>query len=324
MPWLRPGWAEAWWEAWGAGDLELHVLRDGGRLAALLPLARHRGALTGIANWHTPSFGILARDADAAAELARAVVARRPRRVALAFLLPERRGLAEVRDAAAAAGYRLIVRTVERSPHVDTRTGWEAYERSLGRKLLSELRRRRRRLEERGELRLEVLDGTDRLAELLEEGFGVEAAAWKGARGTAIASDPPTRRFYERIAGWFAGRGALRLAFLRLDERALAFDFAVEEDGVHYLLKTGYEPEFRNFAPGMLLRHEMIRRAFEDGLASYEFLGADEPWKLEWASTFRDLKVLQAFSPRPTGSVDWLAWAAGRPAAKRVLTLARR
>lgn len=302
----------------------MHVLRNEGRPAAILPLARRGGALAGTANWHTPSFGILAADRAAAAELAGAVLAARPRRLALPFLLPDQPGLPEVLEAAGAAGFRLIVRTLERSPYVATAPGWEAYERTLGRKLLGEVRRRRRRLEELGDLRVEVHDGGERLAELLEEGLRVEAAAWKGARGTAIASDPATRGFYEAVARWLAGRGSLRLAFLRLDGRALAFDLAAEEGGRHYLLKTGYEPELRRFGPGMLLRHEMLRRSFDAGVESYEFLGADEPWKLEWASTFRELKLLQAFRPSPAGAADWAAWALGRPVARRALALARR
>ena len=169
-----------------------------------------------------------------------------------------------------------------------------------------------------------MLDGSDRLDQLLEEGFAVEAAGWKGARASAMVSRPETAEFYRRVAAWAADRGWLRLAFLRLDGQAFAFDFAVEEGDVHYLLKTGFDPAFGRFAPGMILRYEMLARAFSNGLRSYEFLGADEPWKLEWTQTTRPRGLFQAFAPSLRGQLEWAAFAWGRPAAKRVLALVRR
>jgi CelD/BcsL family acetyltransferase involved in cellulose biosynthesis len=121
------------------------------------------------------------------------------------------------------------------------------------------------------------------------------------------------------VAEWASQRGYLRLAFLRLDEHPLAFDYCVESDGVHYLLKTGYDPSYRAFAPGMLMRHEMLARAFSIGLSRYEFLGGDEPWKLVWAEGARDMCLAQAFAPSASGAVDRAAFSLGRPAIKRVL-----
>jgi CelD/BcsL family acetyltransferase involved in cellulose biosynthesis len=243
----------------------------------------------------------------------------RPRRIALSWLDEAKPGFAECSQLARERGYRLIIRTIERSPYVDTRGDWESYEAGRSQKLLRELRRRRRRLESRGELTFEVSGGEENLEELLAEGFRIEASGWKGERGLAIDSRPVTRSFYGEIARWAAGRGVLRLAFLRLDGQPFAFDYAIEEDGFHYLLKTGYDPSFRAEAPGQLLRYLMIQRAFAEGLEAYEFLGTDEPWKLEWTDKVRERRALQAFAPTPAGRVDWAAFAFGRPLAKRVL-----
>lgn len=320
-PWLRPGWIAAWREAFGRGRLELLTVRRDGRLAAVLPLERRVGALGSTSNWHTPSFGLLGEDDDAVAALARALFARPGRRVALAFVRADDSALGACHVAAADAHYRVIERTLERSPYVRIRGSWAEYLARRDGKLRRELRRRRRRLVELGEVALEVADGSERLDELLEEGFRVEAAAWKGERGTAIASAAETRGFYRNVARWTAARGLLRLAFLRLDGRAVAFDYCVEDAGVHYLLKTGYDPAYRAFAPGMLMREEMLARAFATGLTRYEFLGTNEPWKLEWAEEWRALTLLQAFAPSAPGMVDWAAWTVGRPLAKRALAL---
>jgi CelD/BcsL family acetyltransferase involved in cellulose biosynthesis len=318
-PWLRPGWIRAWRRAFGRGKLELLTVRRDGRLVGVLALERRLGALRSASNWHTPAFGALTADDAALRELVGALLAGGGRRVALAFLAADDPVVATCCAAAAAAAFRLIVRLLERSPYVVVDGDWAAYEARRDTKLLRELRRRRRRLDEQGRLALEVGDGSDRLDELLDEGFRVEAAGWKGERGSAVASDAATRCFYGDVARWAAERGWLRLAFLRLDGRPLAFDYCLEQGGVHYLLKTGYDPAYRAFGPGMLIRHEMLERAFASELSRYEFLGDEEPWKLDWTERSRERVLLQAFAPSAPGLVDWAAFAYGRPLAKRAL-----
>jgi CelD/BcsL family acetyltransferase involved in cellulose biosynthesis len=323
VPWARPGWFRAWYDAFAPGEAQVITLRRGSALVGVVPLTSRRGVVRAASNWHTPEFRLIA-DSDALEQLAGAVMARRPHRIALQFVDSDEAGTRACRAAAEDAGYSIQVRTLERSPYIETGGDWDAYTRGRNGKLLRELGRRRRRLEAEGRFAFEVHDGSERLEELLEEGFRVEAAGWKAAAGSAIASQPATRRFYSEIGRWAAARDWLRLAFLRLDSRPFAFDFGLQHDGVHYLLKTGYDPAYGRFAPGMLLRREMIARAFDEGLRSYEFLGADEPWKLEWTNTVRERVLFQAFAPTLRGRLERRAFAYGRPLAKRALALAGR
>jgi len=321
-PWLRPGWVAAWWRAFGQGRLEVLAVRKDGRLAAVLPLYRRFWALHSATNWHTPQFGLLAEDEGATRELTRALFARRRRRINVGFLDGD--DLRVCSTAATAAGYRPFVRPIQRSPYVPIAGTWAEYKQRLSAKRLSEIRRRRRLLEGAGQLSLQIVDGSERLAEFLEEGLGVEAAGWKGEAGSAIISRPQTRQFYSEVAYWGAARGVLRLAFLRLDGRPLAFDYCLEEGNIHYLVKTGYDPAYRALGPGLILRYEMLARAFDAGLASYEFLGTDQPWKLEWADQFRELVLLRTFGPTPSGVLEWAAFAYGRPLAKRILKVVKK
>jgi CelD/BcsL family acetyltransferase involved in cellulose biosynthesis len=214
---------------------------------------------------------------------------------------------------------------VQAAPYITIDGDWDAYEGGLRRKFRSELRRRRRRLEEEGRLTLEISDGTERLVELLEEGFSVEGAGWKGDYGTSIASRPETRRFYSDVARWAAGRGWLRLAFLRLDGRALAFDYCLEYDDTHYLLKTGYDPAYRKFAPGMIIRHRMLERAFHEGITTYDFLGmgSDFAWKREWADAQQERLFMHMFAPTAPGVLDRAVFVLDRSAMAQAKRLAR-
>lgn len=322
-PFLRPGWVTAWCDAFAPGTLHVISLRANGRLRAVVPLIREGPVLSAPANAHTPEFSFLSENESDALELSEALFRLAPTRVDLSYVNAMERTDAAFSAGARQAGYRLIRKSLERSPYVPIEGDWETYERQLGARRRSDLRRRRRRLEEQAPVSVDVMDAAPNLDRVLEEGFRVEAAGWKGTRQTAIASSAHTRRFYTDVARWAADRGWLRLAFLRCGENALAFDYCLELDGVHYLVKTGYDPAYREFAPGMILRYEMLRRAFLIGLAHYEFLGDDEPWKLEWATDCRERLRVQAFAPSVPGLARWMWLAHGRPVAARARRLLR-
>jgi CelD/BcsL family acetyltransferase involved in cellulose biosynthesis len=211
------------------------------------------------------------------------------------------------------------------APYVAIDGDWDAYEAKLRRKFRSEIRRRRRRLEERGRLTLDVSDGKEKLDELLEEGFRVEGLGWKDAYGTSINSRPTARRFYTEVAHWASERGWLRLAFLRLDGRVLAFDYCLEYNKVHYLLKTGYDPAYGKFGPGMIIRHMMLARAFSERLNTYNFLGvgSDDVWKREWTNSHQERLFLRMFAPTLSGSLDQATFICGRAALEGFKSIAR-
>jgi CelD/BcsL family acetyltransferase involved in cellulose biosynthesis len=326
-PFQRPGWMRAWWEAFGSGRLEIVTLRDGpgGPLVALIALHQRLGRSLSASNWHTPEFGMVAADQDAAAALAATLFERRPFELSLAFVDGSAPELEPYRAAATAARYRVLERTLERSPYVTTTGTWEAFARErLSRNRRSQLGRARRRLEREGKVELELADGSERLEELLTEAFRVEASGWKAAEGTAIASRPETLRFYQEIARWAAGQGWLRIAFLRLDGRALATMLLLETGGVLYYLKGGYDPVFERFSPGVVLLGSVIEHAFGSGIERVELLGGDERYKLAFTSDVQDKRRFQAFAPTPLGLLSRSAFSYGRPVARRALDIARR
>ena len=317
-PFLWAGWVSAWWQAFGRGRLQILAAYEDGRLIGVLPLLRARGALSSTTNYHTPLFGFLTSNKRATEHLAATLFAQKAPCINLAFLPSTDHGVSVTSAAASAARYRLLTETKQVAPYVDTRGSWEDYESRLRRKFRSELRRRQRRLEEQGDLTLEVRDGTDKLGQLLDEGFRIEGSGWKGAQGTSIISHPTTRDFYTQVARWAAERGWLRLAFLRLNGKALAFDFCLEYNGTHFLLKTGYDPAYNKFAPGMIVRYLMLSRAFSTGISTYDFLGADYGWKREWASVQQEQVSLHMFAPTVLGSFYRTGLVYGRPVARRV------
>jgi CelD/BcsL family acetyltransferase involved in cellulose biosynthesis len=322
-PFLRPAWFELFQRAFGDAGTTLLTVRRRGRLVGVAPVAEHGSAVAALANDHTPLFELLAEDDEAAAALADGMLAARPARVTVDYVDADGASVRTLVEAARARGYLVAVREWERPPYVDVHGSWESYEQGLDAKLRRDLARRRRRLEEAGVVEIEVSDGTGDLAGLLDEGFALEPSGWKDARGTAIRSHPSTLAFYTGLARWAADRGSLRLSFLRLDGRPLAFQLALEDGGRYYFVKGGYDPDATRFAPAKLLIQAVLARAFATGLQRFEFLGPPEPFKLEWASGCHDLKRLQLYARTPTGLTGWAATVYGRPLARRARVAAR-
>ena len=308
IPFARHDWLCAWWRAFGAGVLEVVVARRHGRLVGVLPLWRRSQILPGLrtlrslTNPETPEYAPLAEDREVAAALADVAFRRPSRRVVLEYLDAGSPHLEPLEAAARARGYAPHTRTLLRPPYVDIDGGWDAFLQTLDSKFVRDLRRRRRRLDELGVVTVDVSQGETRMRELLEEGFALEPSGWKGE--TAIVARPAVRAFYSEVATAAARRGSLRIAFLRIGPRAIAFQLGLEDGRVHYFLKGGYDPSFARFAPGRLLAHAMLERAFVRRLRRFEFLGADEDWKLSWTAKTHDRVVFSAVAPTLAGRAE--------------------
>ncbi|MGZ4231439.1 MAG: GNAT family N-acetyltransferase [Solirubrobacteraceae bacterium] len=317
-PFLRPGWVSAWWRAFGSGRLEILTAGSDGQLDAVLPVVHRHGGIHAPSNWHTPQYGLL--EADGAGSRLVAQLFDSSPQVSLGFLSSLTGEVQQLHQAAHAHGYTTLVRPLEHSTLVRLDGDWEAYDNSLSTSLRRDLRRCRRRLDEHGRVWLDVHDDVSRLGEALE----LERLGWKEQAGTAIASRPETQQFYTEIAHWAAERGWLRLIFLRLDDRAVAFQFALEDGGAHLGLKTGFDPQFRAMSPGRLIVYASLERAFSIGLERFEFMGKADPYKLRFANDAYDRLLFQAFSHRPAGRVLHAAFAYGRPLAKRAQAQAQK
>jgi CelD/BcsL family acetyltransferase involved in cellulose biosynthesis len=286
----------------------------------VLPIVRRGATVSSPTNWHTPQFGLLAADRPAGDSVVGQLFARRAQQFSLGFLGSREPDLELLMTAAEEARYRFTVRTLERQPLVRVQGPWATYERSLSRNLRRDVGRCRRRLGELGTVSVDVRQDPG----ALEEAFAVEAAGWKGTAGTAIASRPQTQAFYTDVAEWAAGRGSLRLIFLRVDGRAIAFHLALEEGGTYFPLKGGFDPAFRRHSPGKLIIHATLERAFAVGLQRYEFLGAVDDYKQRWANDVHDRLLFQAFSFTAPGMIRRAAFVYGRPVAKRLIRSATR
>jgi CelD/BcsL family acetyltransferase involved in cellulose biosynthesis len=323
-PFLRPRWFETWWDAFGSGSLDIVALRRDGRLAAVLPLSRRLGMVRSLANWHQPEFGAVAQDAAARQALADALLGTARSPISLRVIDARGADGEALRVAGRAAGARLQTRVQLRSPYLDIDCDWDTYQARLDGDTYRNIRRRRRRLAERGELVARMEDRWAGIDDALAAGFEIEGSGWKRDAGTAITSDPATSAFYTEISRWAAEHGWLRMAWLELDGAPVAWDLLLEHAGVLYALKGGYDTTYRKFGPGHLLTVDVLDYCFARGLRRMDFLGDTSRYKRTWTRAAREMTAIELFPRSTAGAVGLVSYRYGRPIAKRARDYATR
>lgn len=294
-PFLRHSWVCAWWQTFGSGkQLYVIAVRAGETLVALAPLMRSRAFMCGvpvrrmefIANVHTPRFDfVIAKHSEEAYR----VILDHLHHDAPSWdvlMLPE---LAEtsptvpvLRQLATSSHLRTGTWSPGASPRITLPRNFDLFWARLSPKHRRTLRNRLQRIAAHGDFALEVIGDNAHLECALRDGMRIEAAGWKGAAGTAIGLREDLTRFYAQVAETAARAGNLRLLFLKIGQRRVAFGYCLQQGRTLYVLKSGYDPEYAGCSPFKVLLLLAIEAAAREGIEAIDLLGCDDPWKRAW------------------------------------------
>ncbi|MBA4018532.1 MAG: hypothetical protein C0483_15305 [Pirellula sp.] len=104
--------------------------------------------------------------------------------------------------------------------------------------------------------------------------------------------------FHEEMARTFLARGALRLQWLELDGTPLAAEYHLLAGDTLYGYQSGIDPDRLEEEPGRLAGIAVIRQAIDEGLACYDLLRGDEPYKAHWRAVPTPTDQLTLVNPR--------------------------
>jgi CelD/BcsL family acetyltransferase involved in cellulose biosynthesis len=185
-------------------------------------------------------------------------------------------------------GYRFSTTPGIRSPFQRLEETWDEKLKTLQPRFRTALRSREKRLHEKGKLELRFFDGPGQWQEGLDAICEIERDSWKVDAGTAITSQDFQWQFYSRYAPAAAEVGTLRIPILYLEGEPIAYDYALLEDGVYYLLKTSYKSKWHDSYPGFVLRKLLVEWMYGLRGREIDYLGKDEDWKMKWTSSVRE------------------------------------
>ncbi len=196
-------------------------------------------------------------------------------------------------------GWTLDVEREDVCPVVSLPAGidLEGYFATLDKKDRHEIRRKVRRAEASGDVRL--IDSTQPEADLATF-IDLHQRRW-GHHG--LFPDTPggarSRALFRRLFEEHAGDDVLRMSFLWVgDQRVGAAVWFCEGDTAYYY-NAGVDPAARDLSPGVVMVERSVRRALAEGTHRLDFLRGDEPYKYEWGA--RDEPIVRILVRR-TGS----------------------
>ena len=166
---------------------------------------------------------------------------------------------------------------------------FDGYLATLGRKERHEIRRKVRRAEAAGAVRL--LRSRDPVGDL---------AAFVDLHQRRWGEDglfPPTpggdqsRLFFRRLFE-LAGDDTAQLHFLVVGGRRIAAGVWLDDGQTIFFYNAGVDPEARELSPGVLLVARAIEGALALGRRRFDFLRGDEPYKYEWGAVDEPIQRL--------------------------------
>jgi CelD/BcsL family acetyltransferase involved in cellulose biosynthesis len=183
-----------------------------------------------------------------------------------------------------AEGWTLNVEREDVCPVVTLPEGvdMDGYLATLAKKERHEIRRKVRRAEAVGEMRLD--DSADPLADL-DAFIELHQKRW-GDLG--LFPDTPggaqSRVFARRLFELHGPDGPLRLTLLTVGGRRIAAGIHFETADGYLYYNAGIDPDARDLSPGVLMVYAYVKRAIDAGKRRVDLLRGDEPYKYEWGA----------------------------------------
>jgi CelD/BcsL family acetyltransferase involved in cellulose biosynthesis len=194
---------------------------------------------------------------------------------------------------AEAAGRGLTVTDVEVDdvcPRVDLSGGLDAYLQRLPGRLRQEVLRKARKLT-RDVAPYEVI--TLRAAELHDgiDAF-LEQAAQDDSEKAGFFRRDDMRRWFHTLVDEYGADGTLRLHRLDVGGLPAAMTVSFLWGDTWGLYNSSFDPTLGALAPGVVLVWELIGLAADEGLAVFDLLRGDEPYKYRFGAVDRPLHTL--------------------------------
>lgn len=318
---LEPEWTLPWLDTHRRPSRALFAAAGEARAAAIFDAHRLGPARTGPLVLRPPGLGVsdyldllLPGDREQAAAAAGALLDWLIRASGWDLLdlpnLPNESPTADLlAQAAAERGLGLLSRETHPRPYVRLEGSWEQYLASRPQKLRYNLRSRRRRLAELGDVGFRHSTTPDEVAGLLDGAVGIHAHRWAGQHtSTTFSRSATARRFYAEACTRMAGRGWVDLSMLELNGRAVAFCLAFVYGEKLYYYLPAFEPAYAAYGPSVDLLAHLIETAYARGLREVDLMLGDEPYKEPWATGQRGTTRVVVAAPGARGRAALVAF----------------
>jgi CelD/BcsL family acetyltransferase involved in cellulose biosynthesis len=278
---VLPDWLQVWWQVFGSSaEMMVRTARDGEKIIGIAPLMVKDGTAYLIGDPEicdyldfiiTPGleelfFSLLLED------LQRKGI----KHLDLKHLRPDSAVLACLSTSAEGQRFPVILTRDAVSLEIDLPLTWDEYLISLGGKQRHEVRRKLRRLEEKGPVAFQVLRNRQEMAEGLDVFFRMFVESRQDKLGFLTRD---MRSFFTLMVEALSGIGLLNLGFLILDGTPVAGILCFDYGQGLYLYNSGFDPVYKGLSVGLVCKILAIKAGINAGKKRFDFLKGPELYK---------------------------------------------
>src|SRR5215207_2979308 len=176
----------------------------------------------------------------------------------------------------------------------------EHMQRHVSAKRRKDIARNRRRLAELGTVAHQSHSAGEALQQAVSAFLSVEAAGWKGKRGTALACNENTRRFAINAFTGEKNNSICRADVLTLDGRPIAVSLIAFMGRTGFTVKCSYDEAYHSYSAGLLLETEVIRSFLSENWADRLDSATAGPHVIDglWPQRIEVADLMFSLSPR--------------------------
>lgn len=160
--------------------------------------------------------------------------------------------------------YYKIIENVTNTLVIDCQREFEEYVKNdMDGKELREMKRKCRRLDEKGTITLLEMREPQEIEKGLPYFYEIEDSGWKGTGGTSLKRSY-YGEFYQKMASHLAKEDKFRLYFLQINDEYIAGIYAIIDRDILYLIKIGYTDAFSKYSPSNVLFYRVFEKLFSE------------------------------------------------------------
>ncbi len=282
-PFYSPTWLRTWWDVFVDGhELVLLAVRDGERLAGVLPFMRDSGRITFAGDTEICDYmDVIAPDGDYAGLWTAALrsLGEEPwDEIALWAVREDSATFAALPGVCKELGLTFSAGQEDVCPQLDLPGDWEEYVSGLGKKDRHELRRKMRKLPQAGRVEIEVLESPAEMEPALDDFLRMHR---ESRADKANFMTEQMEVFFRRLVVALAAEGVAEMTFLKLADVRAACLLCFKAGDEYLLYNSGYDPAYAGFSVGLLSKAFALQRAIERGYKRFDFLRGHEHYKYD-------------------------------------------
>jgi len=194
--------------------------------------------------------------------------------------------------------YYTLIQKYTTCPYLSLPESHEIFLGSLSSNMRYNIKRKRRKFEQKFEGQFIVVSEKNEIDKLYEELIRLNLNRMKIKKIDSPFNNKTFYQFHKNIISCFMANDWLRLCFLKIKDNYIASLYIFKYGGKYYYYQSGFDPDWEKLSPGFLLFSYCIENAISESIKEFDFLQGEEEYKYLWTDKIRtnvNVKVYKKF-----------------------------